>query len=272
MEQTAEVIILKVPDDLSAFVMFETLNDRGLKTSQADLVKNYLFGEAADRIQEAHRLWASMAGALETMEAEDIVLTYLRHLVSSLQGVTRDREVFDRIKGMVAGKSQAISLLQQMADNASDYVAILTPSHAKWTAYFSTARVAKNSLARYYLRSMELQVQGNPEPEFIPNENEQVINLEHVLPENPGPGWAHVDPETAAAFHRRVGNMALLQVTKNIKIGNDAFATKQPVLKASLYKLTNEIAAHTNWGMKEITERQKQLAKIAVKTWPLTIR
>src|SRR5205085_5013505 len=27
LEQIAEVIILKVPDDLSAFVMFETLND-----------------------------------------------------------------------------------------------------------------------------------------------------------------------------------------------------------------------------------------------------
>jgi hypothetical protein len=96
--------------------------------------------------------------------------------------------------------------------------------------------------------------------------------LEHVLPESPGPGWVHIDPETAAAFHRRVGNMALLQVTKNTKIGNDSFSTKQQVLKASTYKLTNEIANHSTWGVKEITERQKQLAKTAVKTWPLTIR
>jgi integrase len=29
-----------VPDDLNAFVMFETLNDRGLKTPQADLLSS----------------------------------------------------------------------------------------------------------------------------------------------------------------------------------------------------------------------------------------
>ncbi len=371
LEHTAQIIVLKVPDDLSAFVMFETLNDRGLKTSQADLVKNYLFGESDDRIQEAHQLWAGMTGALESMESEDIVLTYLRHLVSSVHGLTRDREVFDRIKAAVAGKSQAISFLGQMSENASDYVAIQTPNHAKWNTYgasirssiktmnalaavpirplmlavarrfdtgeserafrlfvswtvrllvvgaarsgaleeayaeaakgvsskkiktteqiakaqeriipsdiqfeteFATARVAKNSLARYYLRSLELQIQGDREPEFIPNENEQVINLEHVLPENPGTAWGHIDSETAAVFHRRIGNMALLQVTKNTKIGNDAFSTKQLVLKASGYKLTKDVGGYPAWGVKEITERQKQLAKIAVKTWPLTIR
>jgi len=148
----------------------------------------------------------------------------------------------------------------------------IIPSDVQFATEFATARVARSGLARYYLRSMELQVQGNPEPEFIPNENEQVINLEHVLPENPGPGWGSIDPETANAFYRRMGNMVLLQVTKNTKIGNSAFSAKQPVLKASGYKLTKEIADCATWGVKEITDRQKQLAAIAVKTWPLTIR
>jgi hypothetical protein len=35
-EQSALVVL----DDLNAFVMFETLNDRGLKTSQADLLSS----------------------------------------------------------------------------------------------------------------------------------------------------------------------------------------------------------------------------------------
>jgi len=39
-EQSALVNALVVPDDLNAFVMFETLNDRGLKTSQADLLSS----------------------------------------------------------------------------------------------------------------------------------------------------------------------------------------------------------------------------------------
>lgn len=146
------------------------------------------------------------------------------------------------------------------------------PSDAQFEAEFSTARVSKNSLARYYLRAMELQVQGDPEPQFIPNEDTTAINLEHILPENPGPGWGHLDPETAAAYHRRIGNMVLLQATRNTRVRNSSFADKRPVLTASAYKLTQEAGKVSAWGLKEITERQKNLAAIALKTWPITIR
>ena len=44
IEFSATVILLKTQNGAQAFKMFETLNDRGLKTSQADLVKSYLFG------------------------------------------------------------------------------------------------------------------------------------------------------------------------------------------------------------------------------------
>ena len=53
IENSAQVVALSVPDDLNAYVMFETLNARGLRTTQADLVKNYLFSQADDRTDEA---------------------------------------------------------------------------------------------------------------------------------------------------------------------------------------------------------------------------
>src|SRR5215831_1237253 len=93
IEKKTQVIVLKVPDDLDAFVMFETLNDRGLKTSQADLVKNYLFRESGDRISEAQKKWSAMNGALDSTGIDDITMTYLRHFLSSLHGLTRDKEV-----------------------------------------------------------------------------------------------------------------------------------------------------------------------------------
>ena len=51
--------------------MFETLNDRGLRISQADLVKNYLFGQSGNRIREAQAKWASMIRSLENVDRED---------------------------------------------------------------------------------------------------------------------------------------------------------------------------------------------------------
>ena len=51
IEHRALVVLLRVPDDSNAYKMFETLHDRGLHTTQADLIKNYLFGRAGDRFR-----------------------------------------------------------------------------------------------------------------------------------------------------------------------------------------------------------------------------
>jgi uncharacterized protein with ParB-like and HNH nuclease domain len=68
VENRALVVLLRVPNDANAYKMFETLNDRGLRTSQADLIKNYLFGRSGERIQEVQAKWAYMRGALESLE------------------------------------------------------------------------------------------------------------------------------------------------------------------------------------------------------------
>lgn len=147
VEQRAQVIILKVPDDLNAYVMFETLNDRGLKTSQSDLVKNYLFSQTEDRLAEAQQKWAKMIGALETLKEQDILITYLRHFLISNYGHTRERDVLERVKGNITGKSKTIDFLDSLASSASDYVAMLTPDSSKWNTY--------DASVRDYIRTME---------------------------------------------------------------------------------------------------------------------
>jgi hypothetical protein len=98
LQQSAQVILLRVPDELNAFVMFETLNDRGRRTSQADLLKNYLFREADDRLPEGQHKWSSMVGKIESLGIDDIVMVYLRHLTISLYGHTLERNVYETIQ------------------------------------------------------------------------------------------------------------------------------------------------------------------------------
>jgi uncharacterized protein with ParB-like and HNH nuclease domain len=370
IENAAQVIILKVADDSDAFIMFETLNDRGLKTSQADLVKNYLLGETKDRIEEAQRKWAQMTTTLEQIEEDDITLSFLKHLLSSTYGLTTERDIFERIKTKIIGRGGAINFLDILAERANDYAAILNPEHPKWNGYspnirnyvntmndlqavplrhlmlpvathftpreaekafrlfiswavrflitgggrggrleeayadrakeitdgkitttkklaeamkekipsdrqfqdeFAVAQVQKAKLARYYLRALELKLKGDPEPEFVPNEG-PAINLEHILPQNPGTGWGRVPPDVVRSYYPRLGNMVLLQATKNTSIGNKKFADKLPVLKNSAYVLTKEAGNATAWGTKEIDARQLKLAALAVKTWPIDVR
>ncbi len=135
IENKATVILLTVPDKKNAFMMFETLNDRGLKTSQSDLVKNYLFSEAGERVQEAQQKWSRMNSALEILGIDDIVMTYLRHFVITQYGPTREKEIFDRIQENVSGRLQALTFLEKLAEYATSYSAILTPTHHKWNNY-----------------------------------------------------------------------------------------------------------------------------------------
>jgi hypothetical protein len=135
IENNASVILLTVPSDLNAYVMFETLNDRGLRTSQADLVKNYLFGEADDRLIEAQQKWSSMATSLEPLAIDDVILVYLRHLTRALHGPTEDKEIFEKLQSSVAGRNRALEFLDSLAEYADDYAALLTPTHKKWNGY-----------------------------------------------------------------------------------------------------------------------------------------
>ena len=121
------------------------------------------------------------------------------------------------------------------------------------------------------ISALELQIKKDPQPELIPNEDQESINLEHVLPENPASLW-DVDDETALVNYRRLGNLVLLQATPNSVIGNLPFKDKKAALKASSFFLTKMVAENKAWTTKEINIRQRRLAELAVETWPLTVR
>ena len=134
------MIILKVSDDMNAYVMFETLNDRGLRVSQADLVKNYLFSEAANRIAEAQARWSSMGGVLEMLEDEDATITFLRHFLISLYGPVRERDVLETVRNNIRGRTAVMEFLDDLSSASSDYVALQIPTDGKWVGQGSRMR------------------------------------------------------------------------------------------------------------------------------------
>ena len=367
----ATVIALSVPDHMNAFMMFETLNDRGLRASEADLIKNHLLSHAKTRLGEAQFKWASMVGVLESLGSNDITVTFLHHVLITKFGPTKEREVFDKVRQLATSQSKALEFLDEIAATANDYAALFNPDHRKWNEYgtstrkhiatinrdlrveqirplmlaiarhfsikeaqiafrlcvfwsvrflivggrgglldrnyslqardvgrgaigtadelaaalidvipndavfevsFAQARVSQVHLARYYLRALEMKVKGEAEPEWVPTEDEQSVNLEHVLPEHPEGNWPDIDEDTARAYWRRIGNMVIMQAKKNSLIGNSSFEDKRPILAASTFTLTQEAASYDAWGLVQIEARQSRLAKLAVETWPARTR
>lgn len=146
----------------------------------------------------------------------------------------------------------------------------ILPNDAKFKNAFSTATVSKQYLARYYLRVLEKEKLGESDPELIPNDNVEAVNLEHILPLHLGTTWEKTFTDDEHSLYvRRLGNMALLKTSINTDAGNDSFKYKKAFYKKSHYILTREISSISDWNKKAIEERQIKLSELAVTAWPL---
>jgi len=148
------VIIVTVSDDVNAFTVFETLNDRGLILSQTDLIKNYLFNKAGNRIEEAKDKWTRFTGAIESGISEDEILSYMRYYWSSKHGLTREKELYKRIKEKIKNKNQAITFLSNLERNSEIYLAILNPHHPFWNNF-------PRECSEYIAELLELRLMQN---------------------------------------------------------------------------------------------------------------
>ena len=367
IDKHLKIIVVLVPDHANAFTIFETLNDRGLDLAISDLLKNYLLGQSDNRLTEVQENWAKMYSLLESTDNESLVVTFIRHYWSSLYGLTRERDLYGRIKNKITSKQRAVDLSINLEKAARVYVSLIDTSQSYWndfsleaknhmatlnlfrmiqmrplllaimhkfskleiekslkflvsvssrflitgglgggaleaqfsdrakeissdtirtkaelktamarviptdTAFkdaFKTASVSKQYLARYYLMTLEKTANGEPNPELIPNADTSAVNLEHVLPKTLSALWSFA-PDEHKAYHKRLGNLAIMGSRLNSEIGNSDFETKKPYYEDSDFSLTKEIAEKAQWTQTEINERQIQLAELAVDTWKI---
>lgn len=362
----AMAVVLEAPSEADAYRIFETLNDRGLRITQADLVKNYLFGRSADRINEVKHRWSQMQGALRTIREEDWTIRFLRHALTLKEGLVREKNVHEVVQNVTRGPQSVVTLADELARMAATYVAIYNADHEKWNAQietrkavevlnlvdvkpmrplilaiaekmqekeinkamslcvsaavrlmiamktrvgsvekgfadaaqktycetiktsdalrielssfipsdtefqqvFITACVSNSKLARYYLRSLELAVDSVNQPWHIPNDNSNEINLEHVLPNKTEGNWPQFSQEEKEQYWKRIGNLCLLQSRENSTLKSSPYKDKKSVYKNSQYRLTKQIAEVDEWTTSAIEGRQKELSKLALRTWP----
>jgi hypothetical protein len=143
IEHKALVVLLRVPDDADAFKMFETLNDRGLRVSQADLIKNFLFSRAGSRMTEVESRWSYMRGALESASDDpDITINFFRHALILQKGHLREADVYDAVQGIVRSETGAATFASALETLANVYVATFTADHERWNGYPDSVRRA----------------------------------------------------------------------------------------------------------------------------------
>ena len=148
--------------------MFETLNDRGLRTSQADLIKNHLFAKSGSRIGEVQTRWSYMRGALESLDDEDIVVNFLRHALVLMRGYLSSKVVYETVQEIARAEQSTVSFAAHLETQANVYVATFNPEHEMWNDYPKATRSAIevfNLIDIKPLRALLLAIAGKFDPQ-----------------------------------------------------------------------------------------------------------
>lgn len=115
----------------SAYVLFETLNDRGIDLTLSDMLKNFLFSKAGKRIQEAKNKWTQIV----TLINQEYMKTFIRHEWMSKYGQTREKDLYKKIKAEVRSNPKAIEYITNLHEAAKIYDAIRNPDHDIWASF-----------------------------------------------------------------------------------------------------------------------------------------
>jgi len=125
------VIRIDVKDDYNAFVLFETLNDRGLELSEADLLKNHLFAISGERLGDTQGNWELMEHNL----GSERLIKFVRHHWLSTRGAIGERGLYSDIKGMIVTPDDAAAYSESLCEASDHYAALCNPDHHLWTAF-----------------------------------------------------------------------------------------------------------------------------------------
>ena len=135
LQFNTKTIMIKVPNELNAFRMFETLNDRGLKVSQADLIKNYLFSRSGSNIDAAQHSWAAMKATLEQTDEDDIIMGYIRHVLMATNKFIEKKNIYKGVQQIAKGESSSFDVLSRLEKLSLNYTAINNTESPFWKGY-----------------------------------------------------------------------------------------------------------------------------------------
>lgn len=133
LDKEVQVLLAVATGLAEAYVIFETLNDRGADLTTADLLKNYLFSNAgATGISHAESHWTRLSGRFDN--PEDFV-KFLRYDYMSRRGRVTNRALYKALQSEIGVGSAAVrSYLERLDKALNRYVALREPDDASWSS------------------------------------------------------------------------------------------------------------------------------------------
>jgi hypothetical protein len=155
-----------------------------------------------------------------------------------------------------------------------------SPSDERFCDDFAAANFTANIIdrARYCLEQIELSSLGKYEELQVLGS--EAVHVEHIIPqkiktkrakEEYG-DWVTYLGDRAEQHHAkyvsRIGNLTVFAGSLNMGASNNPFAKKKTAYKESSIQLTLKLSTMPSFKFKQVEERSKELAKVAVGLWP----
>lgn len=132
-------IQVSVQDELSAYMVFETLNARGLELTASDLIKNYLMSLVAKKgkgdLKHVLNKWARINDYIGAQRLPE----FIRHYVNSMRPFVRQERLFRHIRDDVKTAEEALRLIKQLEQAAVCYRALWDAEDEFWLDYPDSA-------------------------------------------------------------------------------------------------------------------------------------
>jgi Protein of unknown function DUF262 len=125
LDTKLKVVAVEVSSEVDAYVLFESLNDRGVALSALDLIKNYIFS----RDPTGQETWDGFLSALGDADPEE----FLKIFWTSRFGNIQKSQIFRWVKDKYPSADEAKLLLSQMREDAELLAAIYDDDHPYWT-------------------------------------------------------------------------------------------------------------------------------------------
>lgn len=132
LKDSCEVLLAKAPDLSDAYVIFETLNDRGADLTTVDLLKNYLLSISGNsNVNEALTLWTNLTARLD----EKNLLSFIKYHYISQMGPVSTKYLYKHLQEYLEGNSsRALNYQRDLLRYLDYYEALLSTDHQFWSS------------------------------------------------------------------------------------------------------------------------------------------
>lgn len=217
---------------------------------------------------QVRSLLMSILTAFNKKETEKSIKSIVSIIVRLLVSGTLSSGVFERQFSNSAMKVRKgeITNLEELLSSLKG----ILPSDTKFKEEFKKFNVSKSSLAKYLLSTIENYLRDKTGSELIPNNDDAIVNLEHILPKTLSDNWTSFNEDEHKMYFKRLGNQTLLDSKKNSRLGNIDYMEKKKVYTESDFIITNTIEKEFSiWNPESINKRQEDFAEYALKCWRL---